>query len=139
MKSIQLFVGLMLLLISCNTYEDGPGVSLRSKKARAINVWVLSRAFEDGFDKTDQYKTTFVNYKLELKADDNYVLSYRYQNAINYEEKGKWKFSNDKLNIVFTPVNSSQENAWKILRLKNHEARVIANIDGKLVELHLED
>jgi len=42
-------------------------LSLRSKRARAANNWLLDKAFENGVDKTDDYKKVFVNYKMVIK------------------------------------------------------------------------
>lgn len=128
----------MVFMSSC-IYEDGPKMSFRSKKARAVNTWFIDKAYEEGVDKTDFYKTGFVNYELNLKNDDNYRLSYRAYNLLNYVETGTWDLSDDKLYIVFKPANTTQENKSKILRLKNHEAWVIVNINNKDVEFHLVD
>ena len=78
-------------------------------------------------------------YKLDLKNDDNYSLTYKAYNLLDYSEKGTWKLSDDNLYIVFKPNNTNQENKSKILRLKNHEAWVIVNVNNKDVELHLRD
>jgi len=131
-----------LVLVVCGAacvYEDGPKFSLRTKKARAVNTWFMDKAYEAGSDKTEAYKTAYVNYKLELKPDDNYNLSYRLYNLLNYTETGTWLFSDDKRYLVFKPSGTTQENRIRILRLKQHEARVELTIDNKLVELWLKD
>ena len=138
-KNIYLLIFSATVFMSSCIYEDGPKMSFRSKKARAVNTWFIDKAYEEGVDKTDFYKTGFVNYELNLKNDDNYRLSYRAYNLLNYVETGTWDLSDDKLYIVFKPANTTQENKSKILRLKNHEAWVIVNINNKDVELHLRD
>ena len=139
LKNIYLLIFPALVFISSCIYEDGPKMSFRSKKARAVNTWVIDKAYGAGVDNTDATKTAFVNYKLELKNDDNYRLSYRPYNLLDYVETGTWDLSDDKLYIVFKPANTTQENKSKILRLKNHEAWVIVNINNKDVEFHLVD
>ena len=50
--------------------------------------------------------------------------------------------SEDKRNDLrkkVSEMNLTQENKSKILRLKNHEAWVIVNVNNKDVELHLRD
>lgn len=136
--SIYILLAAVITLSSCK-YEDGPKLSLRSKKARAVNTWYIDKMYEEGVDKTDAYKNSFVNYKLEIKDDNNYTINYRPFNIGEYNEKGTWKFSGDKQNIIFTPANTTQENSFKILRLKNNEAWVKNTIDGKQVEWHLKD
>ncbi len=139
LKNIYLLIFSATVFMSSCIYEDGPKMSFRSKKARAVNTWFIDKAYEEGVDKTDFYKTGFVNYELNLKNDDNYRLSYRAYNLLNYVETGTWDLSDDKLYIVFKPANTTQENKSKILRLKNHEAWVIVNINNKDVEFHLVD
>jgi hypothetical protein len=139
LKNIYLLIFPALVFMSSCIYEDGPKMSFRSKKARAVNSWIIDKAYEAGVDKTDAYKTAFVNYELDLKNDDNYRLSYRAYNLIDYVETGTWDLSADKLYIVFKPANTTQENKSKILRLKNNEAWVIVNVNNKDVELHLKD
>lgn len=136
--SIYILLAAVITLSSCK-YEDGPKLSLRSKKARAVNTWYIDKMYEEGVDKTDAYKNMYVNYKLEIKDDNNYTINYRLFNIGEYNEKGTWKFSGDKQNIIFTPANTTQENSFKILRLKNNEAWVKNTIDGKQVEWHLKD
>lgn len=135
--SLLIFAGL-LLFSSCQ-YEDGPRFSLRSKKARAVNTWYIDKVYEEGVDKTDDYKKVFVNYKLEIKKDDNYVLTYRLLNASDYSEKGTWKFSDDRSKLLFTPSGTNQENAYTLLRLKNNEAWAKTIMNNKNVEIHLKD
>ena len=139
LKNIYLLIFPIVVFMSSCVYEDGPKMSFRSKKARAVNSWIIDKAYEAGVDKTDAYKTAFVNYELDLKNDDSYRLSYKAYNLLDYIETGSWTLSDDKLYILFKPANTTQENKSKILRLKNHEAWVIVNVNNKDVELHLKD
>ncbi len=139
MKDILLISMLILTVSSCK-YEDGPKLSLRTKKHRVVNTWILEKAFENGADKTSEYKNAFVDYRIELKDNNKYQLSYKAFNLLPYTESGEWSFINNKENISFTPEGKSTNPAsWKILRLKEHETRVIQAIDGKDVELWLKD
>lgn len=128
----------VLLLAGCK-YEDGPAISLRSKKARAANTWQIDKAFENGVDRTNEYKNTFVNYQMVMNKDLSYTLSYRPFNISNLEEKGAWDFSDKKNAITFIPTGKSSGGEWRILRLKEHEAWVLQTIDGKEVELRMKD
>jgi hypothetical protein len=140
MKSISLIVfSLGLVLFSACQYEEGPSFSLISKKSRAVNTWIIDQVFESGVDKTDDYKRAYVDYKVIIGKDDSYTLSYRPFNLTNYQENGAWKFSDDKSKIIFTPKGTSQQNEWKILRLKNSECWVIQRVDGKDIELRMKD
>jgi hypothetical protein len=112
-QKLVLLISSLLILSSC-IYEEGPQFSLISKKSRAVNIWTLDKAYENGVDKTDEYKRVFVNYKIDIKKDDNYELSYSPLNFGKYTENGTWKFSDDKLKIIFTPKGTTQNNEWKI-------------------------
>ena len=48
----KLVIGLGLLVISfgCKKYEDGPGLSLRTKKARATAEWIVKTWTSNGVD-----------------------------------------------------------------------------------------
>jgi len=138
MKHIIGLLTITLLLSLCK-YEDGPKLSLRTKKHRAVNTWHIDKVFENGVDKTAEYKNTFVNYQIDLKKDNSYELKYRPLNIGDYIETGNWAFSGDKVFINFTPKDSKSPSQWKILRLTESETWVIQNLDGKDVELRMKD
>lgn len=139
-KNLFLLITVLILtgLQACK-YEDGPAISLRSKKARAANTWEIEKAFENDVDKTDSYKNSFVNYKMVMEKNGDYTLTYRPFNISDYREEGSWKFDDNKNAIAFTPKGKSTGDNWKILRLKEHEAWIIQKIDGEDVELHMKD
>ena len=138
MKKIIGILALSILFAACK-YEDGPKLSLRTKKHRAVNTWHIDKVFENGMDKTTDYKNAFVNYQIDLKSDNTYKLKYRPFNLSDYLETGNWAFSNDKVFINFTPKDSKSPGQWKILRLTETETWVIQNINGKDVELRMKD
>ena len=138
MKKITFILLLFSIFNGCK-YEDGPSISIRTKKHRAVNTWHIDQVFESGVDRTDDYKNTFVNYKIELKKDNSYELTYRPFNFGEYKETGTWDFSGDKVFIMFTPKDGKVANPWKILRLTETETWVIQDIDGKDVELRMKD
>lgn len=138
MKSPIIITVLILTFFSACTYEDGPKMSLRSKTARIVNTWYIDKVYEEGVDKTDDYKSVYVNYKLDIKSDDNYDLSYKAGNLINYSESGTWRFSDDKVNLLHTPKNGT-EGSWKILRLKNSEFWAEMSLNNKNVKVYFKD
>ncbi len=137
MKKTKTLFAICVLLFACK-YEDGPKFSLRSKSHRAVNTWFIDKVIENGSDKTNDYKTAYVNYQVDIRKDKTYELKYRPFNIGEYVEIGTWDFSSDKITINFTPKSGSTSK-WKILRLKENEAWVVQNINGKDVELHLKD
>lgn len=138
MKHYILIIIATFILAGCR-YEDGPKLSLRSAKARAVNTWYIDKVYENGVDKTDAYKNAYVNYSMSIKKDNTYELKYRPYNVGDYLETGDWSFSGDKAFINFTPKGSSSQSKWKILRLKEKETWVIQNINGNDVELRMKD
>jgi hypothetical protein len=130
----------LLLALTLNgcIYEDGPKFSLRSKEARMINTWYIDKVYEEGVDKTDDYKSVYVNYKLDLKSDKNYDLSYKAGNLLNYSESGTWKLSDDKTKLLYTPKNG-KESSWTILRLKNSEFWAEMSLNNKNVKIYFKD
>lgn len=139
MKLKGLIAVIALIFMGSCIYEDGPKLSLRSKTNRAVNVWYIDKVYEDGTDKTDAYKSAYVNYRLELNKDDSYELSCRPFNVGTYNEKGTWKFNGAKTEFIFTPSGTTQENRYKILRLKNSELWVSHVDNGKTIEIRLRD
>jgi hypothetical protein len=138
---IKVFPLLLLFSIALGSckYEEGPKISVRTKKHRAVNTWYLEKVFENGVDKTNDYKSSYVDYKIEIKDDDKYTLNYKAFNLWYYNESGTWSFSNDKININFNPAGSAGPSSWKILKLKEHETWVVQQINGKDVELRMKD
>lgn len=120
MKStIYIAAFLTLVLFSCK-YEEGPAFSLLSKKARVQNIWFIDKVLKNGNDETTDFKTAFVNYKLEIKKDDTYTITYRSFNVSETREEGTWKFSDDKSKFILKKNGQTDENIWTILRLKNN-------------------
>lgn len=138
MKINLIFTLLIAVTFTGCIYEDGPKFSLRSKNARIINTWYIDKVYEEGVDKTDDYKSVYVNYKLDIKSDDNYDLSYKAGNLINYSESGTWKLSDDKTKLLYTPKNG-KENSWTILRLKNSEFWAEMSLNNKTVKIYFKD
>ena len=54
---LKLFLILICFVtFSCKKYEDGPTVSLRTKKARVVNKWKVDSYYINGVDKTTDYR-----------------------------------------------------------------------------------
>lgn len=97
---------------SCKKYEDGPRLSLHSKKARLVNVWKYDHVTQNGTDVTASYVNRFV----EFKKGGNYIITYG-----QFADAGTWQFASDKDDIVLSESNSSSAITWHILKLKNKE------------------
>jgi hypothetical protein len=97
-------------MTSCGKYEDGPGFSMRSKKARLTGEWKMTEFKSDGvvIDLGSDAST------IEFKKDGTFVDS--------DEEKGVWEFSDKKEGIKTKYDNETEfDNAVTITRLTNKE------------------
>jgi hypothetical protein len=142
MKNSILFFVSMLVFVSCKKYENGPSLTLLSKKERAANIWSLQMVKENGTDKTNDYKNLLQNYKLNLdKNNMKYTITWKALGLIDYSETGSWEFSSDKLYLVLkkdaTSNSTSTTSNWKILKLKEKELWVeYSSSNNILTEIH---
>ena len=113
---------------SCKKYDEGPALSLKSKKSRVANEWKIEYAydFKDGEDETaDYFGETW-----EFSKDGEWL---ERENG-SIDKSGTWEFVSDKetLKIVRTGTGSSTDH-YDILKLKEKEMWLKDDED----ELHL--
>ena len=84
-----IIISYISLNTSCKKYEEGPGISLRSKKERASNSWVLEDVTEAGVSVINNFK----NYLLVMEKSGFYSLSYELSGTA-FAEEGTWRFAN---------------------------------------------
>ncbi|MCS7029663.1 MAG: hypothetical protein NZ519_12955 [Bacteroidia bacterium] len=143
MKAIKVLTLLLLVAVSavtftsCKKYEEGPAISLRSKKARVVGKWKVEKAMENGNDVTSIVNMLSPIY--EYKKNGDLVLTMSFL-GVTQTETHKWEFDDDKESIIITYTNTTpnEKEEWKILRLKNKEMWLKHTHDGDTVELHLE-
>jgi hypothetical protein len=104
---------------ACNKYEDGPKLSLRTKKARLSNEWTIDKVYLNDVDQTAAYLQNFGNdYVLEIEKDGKYFID----SAGVEQDNGTWELGEDKDDVRFkSSVTGSQEISYRILRLKEKE------------------
>ncbi|XOV67828.1 MAG: lipocalin family protein [Fluviicola sp.] len=124
----------LFVLPACNKYEDGPAVSLRTKKERVANIWQIENAYRNGENVTEDYD----EFTLLLRKDGDAELAALYSAGdftLEYETQGTWEFANDKENLSMDFENDDADRTYQILRLKEDELwlREIGGED----ELHL--
>ena len=54
-----LAIALVLFLASCSKYEEGPGISLRSKKSRLVGDWKMTSITTNGQNSATSVETDF--------------------------------------------------------------------------------
>ncbi len=116
MKNVLYFVLCSTALVACKKYEEGPGVSLRSKKARVANEWKVDYAF----DLSDNLVVTgdYAGETWEFNKDGEF---YERSNG-TIDKSGTWEFISDKeaIRINFVGTGSSTE-TYTVLKLKENE------------------
>lgn len=133
LKTISILALGLILITSCNKYEDGPKFSLLTKKARLTGEWVIDQVTVNDADQTAAY-VSFVgaNYVLEIEKDG------KYRTEGNYPDTGTWELGADKDDIRFLSDQAgSTEESFRILRLKNKELWLRqTQSNGDVVEIH---
>lgn len=118
---LSLFVFLSsLFVVGCKKYEEGPGLSLKTKTERAINTWKAEYALRDGVDATAWYK----NWVLDMREDGRIVITDLDDRDSVVTQNGFWTFVNDQEQIRFqytVPVVTNDIKTVTILRLKEKE------------------
>jgi len=117
-NGIELLSGTIVLLIvvsSCKKYEEGPGVSLRSKQTRVVGEWLQTNEVEGDTSSISLYLFNSIHIQDDggFSADGN---------------TGSWAFNHNKTELIVTLDNSiyPSSNVFKydISRLSNKELYV---------------
>jgi hypothetical protein len=139
MKTTTLMLALAILgsigLSSCSKYEDGPIISLRSKKERIANTWRVEKAMDSGSDVT----SSFDQYRLEMRSDGAASLAAVYSiGSLNFEfeTSGTWSLENSNEDLRLDFENDDADRTYVILRLMEKELWLREK--GGSLELHLE-
>jgi hypothetical protein len=132
--SIILFAVVSMALVtfsSCGKYEEGPGISLRSKKSRVVNTWVIEKYLENGVDLTSQVLPFLGSYSVEYKKDETFEVL-----TDGMREIGKWSFDSKKENLEMMYDGSTSKDLAKIIRLTNDELWLVEDDGTDKYEIH---
>ena len=128
-KTANMFMALSIALVfsigfqSCKKYEEGPRISLASKKGRVANVWKLSKSFSDGVENTcdANCQTARSNESLEFTKDGKVIeVEYNFAGTL-VTTNGVWEFSDDKSELMIMMEGSTDFWGIKIIKLKSKE------------------
>ncbi len=124
-------------LNSCSPYEEGPGISLRSKAERMANTWRVNYAVEaDGDDRTADYAEDVYT----LDKDGNYTVVFDVLGT-STTATGNWAFTNDDENVRITAtfdflgLPQNIDETYEILKLAETEVW-IRDVDDDGIEIH---
>jgi hypothetical protein len=124
MKKTFLFSTALLLAVgsftsSCDKYAGGPGISLRSKKARLTGDWKLNK-----ITINDVQESFAGSQSISIKTDDTYTWNSTYvffgQNS-STSGSGTWKFNDDKTKLIKTETGSTESDTIEIYKLTSKE------------------
>ena len=111
-KQLSALLGITLLLgtTACKKYEEGPGISFRSKAERVANTWLIDQYVgADGDIDKETDSDTFV-----FTKDGKASITYN-----NVTQDGTWEFQKDKEEIKFD--YEFYDATYKIIKLKEKE------------------
>lgn len=129
---------------SCKKYEEGPALSLKSKKKRLAREWVIDAYHRNGINETSQLIIS--NYVESYTENGVHSRSYNDKNGDKISETGEWKFDNNKEQISVTGIGSIEwtdqtstvsSSYYNILRLTSKELWYYYENGGSKHEIHL--
>jgi hypothetical protein len=125
MKKGLLFLAAgLFLLASCSKFEEGPGFTLRSKKARLSGDWKLKEITVNGSNTYNGEPLMSDQYVLKLGIEKNgkYTMSEEYTDPANAmyndSETGTWDWKEDSLVLK---SSDGYEEPLHVVRLSNSE------------------
>lgn len=127
---------LSLLTVGCDDYENGPKMSFRTKRERAINTWKAEIAMRDDVDATAWYK----DWTLDIREDGHIVMTDLDDNDSVVTQNGFWDFVNDESEIRFLytiPAVDPDRKTVTILRLMEKQLWYRDVTDTATWEFHL--
>jgi hypothetical protein len=135
-----------LLLTECKKYPEGPSISFRTKKARIINSWKVSKYLENNVDLTTNFNSVFTNFSFITSKDGEYKIIKVvrvFSTNVTTTEYGNWNLASNKKTLNLTPVSISSgtlpsSSSCQILKLFEDEMWLrIIDSTGKIIEYHL--
>jgi hypothetical protein len=128
--ALTIVMAALFVFNSCGKYEEGPGVSLLSKKARITGVWSFDKMFVDGTEVVldEMMKAA----KVELIKDGTGKMSMSFM-GFTFNSDLEWEFNDEKthLKMRMKDFETSEWDEWdesEILRLTNKECW-LKNVD----------
>ena len=121
--ALTIVMAAMFVLNSCGKYEEGPGFSLLSKKARITGVWSFDKMFVDGTEvEIDEIMQSF---KIDIMKDGTGKTSVTFM-GMTINQDFEWEFNADKTHLRMRSKDS-ETGEWEewdeseIIRLTNKE------------------
>lgn len=125
-------------LFGCGKYEEGPGISLRTKKMRLTGEWEIDEYVVDN----ENFTSDFNFYEIEFTNDNEFTERGQLEGFETFTFEGDWDFSGDKEELELEYDDGDRADL-KIIRLTNSELWVELTEDAdfddndELIELKL--
>lgn len=103
-------------LFGCGKYEEGPGISLRTKKMRLTGEWELDELVIDNENITSDLNF----YEIEFTNDNEFTERGQIEGFETLTFEGDWDFSGDKEELELE-YDDGERVDMKIIRLTNSE------------------
>ncbi|HBS85419.1 MAG: hypothetical protein A2W91_16555 [Bacteroidetes bacterium GWF2_38_335] len=124
-----LLAGVAIIFSSCGKYEDGPKISLKSKKARVAAEWVVEKTYFNDTEQTLDGDEQYYIMALEKDGTGKYIVEAHTDSEGNAVAGGEaeieWEFDEDNLKIrtrmKFGDAWSDWGDYTEITRLKENE------------------
>ena len=110
----------LLVVSSCDRYEEGSNFSLITAKGRFSNTWTMSKITTESGGVTADVTSWYSTYTLTTNKDGSYT---RVENIIlETTETGTWTFNDDKTQVTMTDEDGDVIVAT-LIKLKNKELK----------------
>jgi hypothetical protein len=125
---IIIISALLVVFTGCKKYDEGPGISLRSKTERVANTWKIEYTATNGVD----YTSYFTDYTMTFTKGGEYSFTWG-----SLTGSGKWEFQNDKNDIKISGVSNQSSETIHILKLKEKEFWYYSMDGNDRTDVHL--
>jgi len=122
---------LSLAFVGCKKYQEGPGITLSSKKGRIAAVWTVTESYSDGVldtcstDCTASRNASTTEFTKDGKYTDISDWIVNGTSVLKTTTNGNWELSQDKMSILvdWATDDPDQGFTWYayILKLKGKE------------------
>ncbi len=111
-----------IAIASCKKYEEGPAMSLRSKKARIAGEWTIDKVYFNGTDVTSSFMPSGTTYKMTIDKGGSWNDATTNSSGTT-TSKGTWEFVDKKENLKMVTEGSGDADGDTsiIVKLKNKE------------------
>ena len=113
---VAICAAVLIFNFSSCKYEDGPSISLRTKKGRLTGEWEVK--YIDGRQASGNGIEIILEFEKDGDLTQKWTYSY-YGTSYSYSYKGEWEWEDNKRNLEITIDGYKSE--WEITRLTNKE------------------